>query len=49
MSITLFLILPRTSSEYEQGAWNFVHAAKRNLGNLEKTLCPCLDCRNLTH
>ena len=22
--------------------------AKRNLGNVEKNLCPCLDCKNLT-
>ena len=26
-----------------------MHAAKKNSGNVEKILCPCLDCRNLTH
>ena len=38
----------RTSKEYSQGARCFVEAAKRNIRNVEKLLCPCLDCRNLS-
>ena len=39
----------RATREYKQRACNFVKDAKRNLGNVEKILCPCSDCRNLTH
>ncbi|KAL6224997.1 hypothetical protein ACLB2K_003851 [Fragaria x ananassa] len=36
----------RASPRYEEGAWNFVNTVKRNLGNLDLILCPCIDCRN---
>lgn len=39
----------RTSIEYRQGAWNFVQSVKKNLAVAENFLCPCIDCRNLTH
>ena len=32
-----------------QAASNFVNLAKRNAGNVDKILCPCKDCRNLSH
>ena len=32
-----------------QAASNFVNLAKRNVGNVDKILCPCKDCRNLSH
>ena len=32
-----------------QVASNFVNLAKRNARNVDKILCPCKDCRNLSH
>ncbi|XP_028095771.1 uncharacterized protein LOC114295665 [Camellia sinensis] len=32
-----------------KAAWNFVDMAKRNAGYPEKIICPCKDCRNLSH
>ncbi|KAK9943329.1 hypothetical protein M0R45_008939 [Rubus argutus] len=39
--------LNRADPEYEKGAWNFVKTVTRNLGNPERILCPCIDCRNV--
>lgn len=41
--------LPRNSREYEQGAVDFVNASARNLGNPPNMICPCVDCRNVSH
>ncbi|XP_018459050.2 uncharacterized protein LOC108829946 [Raphanus sativus] len=41
--------LPRNSDEYSEGATNFVYSSARRLGNLSEMLCPCRDCRNLSH
>jgi len=48
LNFLLFLFCYRTSIEYQQGALNFVHAAKRKIRNIEKKLCPCTDCQNLS-
>ncbi|KAK9926971.1 hypothetical protein M0R45_024177 [Rubus argutus] len=39
--------LHRADPEYEKRAWNFVKPVIRNLGNPERILCPCIDCRNV--
>ncbi|XP_056843196.1 uncharacterized protein LOC108831992 [Raphanus sativus] len=41
--------LPRNSHEYSEGATNFVNSSARRLGSLLEMLCPCRDCRNLSH
>ncbi|XP_040361886.1 uncharacterized protein LOC112163960 [Rosa chinensis] len=41
--------LPRSSSEYEQRALHFVKTAEKNLGYPAMILCPCKDCRNVSH
>ncbi|XP_056843151.1 uncharacterized protein LOC130495699 [Raphanus sativus] len=41
--------LPRNSDEYSEGATNFVYSSARRLGNLSEMMCPCRDCRNLSH
>ena len=30
-------------------SWNFVNEARKNAGYPQKMLCPCRDCRNLSH
>ena len=45
---SFFYFFHRTSIEYPKGAMNFVHVAKRNVRSVEKNLCPCKDCRNLS-
>lgn len=39
----------RAHPEYEQGAWKFVQMVTKNLGYPEKKLCPCIDCRSVSH
>ncbi|KAH7852426.1 hypothetical protein Vadar_024673 [Vaccinium darrowii] len=39
----------RSTDKYMHAALNFVEMTNRNTGNLEKILCPCKCCRNLTH
>ncbi|XP_048599881.1 uncharacterized protein LOC125579995 [Brassica napus] len=41
--------LPRNSHEYSEGATNFVNSSAKRLGSLSEMLCPCRDCRNLSH
>ncbi|OUZ99380.1 hypothetical protein BVC80_7265g5 [Macleaya cordata] len=50
-----WVYLPRASSEYQQGAKNFIDTAIKNLKkrkekeNLNEPIeisCPCIDCRN---
>ncbi|KAK9936381.1 hypothetical protein M0R45_013227 [Rubus argutus] len=44
-----WLRLHRAHPEYEQGAWKFVQVVTKNLGYPEKILCPCIDCRSVSH
>ncbi|KAL5574621.1 hypothetical protein UlMin_016320 [Ulmus minor] len=39
----------RATSEYMDGAWNFVKTIERNKDHPKKILCPCKNCVNLSH
>ncbi|KAL5562796.1 hypothetical protein UlMin_032543 [Ulmus minor] len=41
--------LNRATSEYMDGAWNFVKSVEQNEGYPKKILCPCKNCVNLSH
>uniref|UniRef100_A0A9I9E8M0 Uncharacterized protein n=1 Tax=Cucumis melo TaxID=3656 RepID=A0A9I9E8M0_CUCME len=37
------------TNEYMEGAWDFLQEVKKRKPNANKFLCPCKDCRNMTH
>ncbi|XP_028102255.1 uncharacterized protein LOC114301504 [Camellia sinensis] len=44
-----WVYLSRVSKDYLDGARKFVDIAKANVGNQEMIICPCRNCRNLSH
>ena len=47
LSVDLFIY--RLTAEYMQSAQKFVKTVEKNFGYPEKLLCPCKECRNLSH
>ena len=39
----------RFSTEYRDGARNFINLARETVGNSNIIVCPCMCCKNLVH
>ncbi|KAA0058325.1 hypothetical protein E5676_scaffold19523G00030 [Cucumis melo var. makuwa] len=41
--------LNRATDEYMKGAWEFVEKVKKDATDVDLIMCPCKDCRNMSH